>query len=84
MGEVAVEANPEVDVVGAALVEAGEDSLEADGPAGVGELDAAEEGEFVGGAGLRGCAETWAGARACKPWPARAIRFDWTSWPSKG
>jgi hypothetical protein len=49
IGFVPVDADFEVDVVGAAFVASGEDGVEVDGAVVVGDLDAAKEGELVGG-----------------------------------
>src|SRR5579859_4198254 len=46
---VAANTDLEMDVVDAALIKAGKDGLEGDGTVDAGELNAAEEGEFVGG-----------------------------------
>jgi hypothetical protein len=58
----AADADLEVDMVDAALIEAGEDGLEGYGAVGACELDAAEEGELVGGlhrAGATRAAARW-------------------------
>ncbi len=75
---VAVEADFEVDVIGAAHVEAGEDGAEVDGAVWRGDLNAAEKGELVGGMVLRRRAEAfgWAGMIA------RMLRVEsvWWAW----
>ncbi len=96
---VAAEADFEVDVVGAALVEAGKDGLEGGAAFPVGDLDAAAEGEVVGGLVEGWWAEAfgWAGvvagvfgveaggwATGATAWTAGAAGATWATGPPPG
>jgi hypothetical protein len=74
----AVEADFEVDVIGAAHVEAGEDGAEVDEAVWRGDLNAAEEGEPVGGMVLRWRTEAlgWAGMIVRMLW----VESVWWFW----
>ncbi len=76
----------EVDVVDAALVEAGEDGLECDSAVRAGELDSAEEGEMVGQlrcgrpAVRRATQASWAKARRRA---GGSVSRRWAAWASR-